>query len=274
VTLTPERCQLHGGTVVVYRGGTGTPLLWLHAASGVPAEEPFLERLLEHHEVIAPVAPGFEHSEELVDIWDVHDLALHYDEILDSLGIESIAVAGHSFGGMVAAELAAHFPKRVRRLVLISPIGLWNDLYPMADMFAVPIGELKDLLWGDRESPAAQEAFAAAASFSANGSNGADESEGAYLESVLATARGLAAVAKFLWPLPDKGLARRLHRIGAETLILWGEADRLVPVQYAADFERLIPNARAVTFPVAGHLLPQERADETLAALEQFLGRP
>lgn len=269
MSLATEISQLHGGSVVVYRGGSGPPLLWLHAVSGIPAEEAFLDGLLDRFEVIAPVAPGFQDSDELLDIWDVHDLALHYDELLEGLGVESIAVVGHSFGGMVAAELAAHFPARVQKLVLISPIGLWNDAYPMADMFAVPLAEMDDLLWGDRESSAARESLAASASFT--GSTGVAKSDEAYLESVLSTARGLAAVAKFLWPLPDKGLARRLHRVRAETLILWGEADRLVSVQYAADFERLIPKARVVTFPVAGHLLPQERAPEILAALEEFL---
>jgi pimeloyl-ACP methyl ester carboxylesterase len=271
MSLVTERAKSDGAGAIVYRGGSGPPLLWFHGINGVEFETPFLDRLTDRYEVIAPLAPGFEDSDELVDIWDVHDLALHYDELMDSLALSEVAVAGHSFGGMAAAELAAHFPRRVAKLALISPVGLWSDMHPMADMFAVPSAEMNDLLWGDRDSPAAQAAFADAERFS---SVTEGESHEAYLESVLATARGLAAVAKFLWPLPDKGLARRLHRIRAETLIVWGEADRLLPVAYAADFERLIPNTRVVTFPGVGHLVPQERPEETVAALGDFLRQP
>jgi pimeloyl-ACP methyl ester carboxylesterase len=72
------------------------------------------------------LAPGFEDPADLDAIRDVHELAFHYDDLLASIARRSI---GHSFGAMVAAELAAHVPSRVRQLVLIAPIGLWDDRY-------------------------------------------------------------------------------------------------------------------------------------------------
>jgi hypothetical protein len=74
---------------IVFRGGDGPPLLWLHGLSGVEPDHPLLAALLEHHSVIAPVAPGFHDLAELDEMQDVHDLAIHYDEVLDAVGAES-----------------------------------------------------------------------------------------------------------------------------------------------------------------------------------------
>ena len=57
----------------------------------------------------------------------------------------------------------------------------------------------------------------------------------------LHTTWSLACTGKFVWPIPDKGLKKRLHRITAPTLVLWGEQDGLVPPIYASDFEQAIP---------------------------------
>ena len=50
---------------------------------------------------------------------------------------------------MIAAEIAAHFPKRAERLVLLAPFGMWNDAYPVADIFAMPYTQIDDILWHD-----------------------------------------------------------------------------------------------------------------------------
>ena len=81
----------------------------------------------------------------------------------------------------------------------------------------------------------------------------------------------IAAAGKFLWPLPDKGLARRAYRIKAPTLILWGEQDRINPPSYAADFQGLIAGSQTGTVPNAGHLLMLEQPDAFADAVVAFL---
>ena len=83
----------------------------------------------------------------------------------------------------------------------------------------------------------------------------------------------LAAAGKFLWPLPDKGLARRAYRIKAPTLILWGEQDQINPPSYADDFQRLIADSRIETLPNAGHLLMLEQLDAFANAITSFLNQ-
>ena len=255
-----------GLTTRVYRGGKGKPLVYLHAVGGITPGEPMLEELASRYSLVAPVAPGFDALEELDDVRDVHDLALHYDDVLEALGLDSVAVVGHSFGGMVGAELAAHVPRRVSKLVLISPVGLWNPEYPVADIFATPLTELNPLLWGDPEAPAAKAAAEALAAFDAE--NVPDE----LVEMLVVVTRGFAAAGKFMMPIPEKGLARRLRRIQAETLILWGDKDALAPARYAEDFARGIRKSRVEILRGAGHMVTLDRTREVMESIERFVG--
>ena len=138
-TLEQRTCELPGGrSQVVFVAGDGPPLVWLHGINGPEADAAIILALSERYQVLAPLAPGFANLDELHELRDIHDLALHYDDVLDALRIEQAVLAGLSFGAMIAAEYAAHYPKRVSRLILISPVGLWNDAYPVADLWSVP----------------------------------------------------------------------------------------------------------------------------------------
>src|SRR5262245_40660266 len=258
-TLTDEIVRLpSGGSQTVFRAGEGPPAVFLHGGGGLVPEDPVLASLAGSHTIVAPLAPGFADLADLDEIRDVHELALHYDDLLETLGLDAVPVIGHSFGGMIAAELASHCPRRVSKLVLIAPVGLWNDDYPVADVFAALPTELPGLLFADTSHPAAQAMLA--------GADGEPD-----VEALVPIVRGMTTLAKFMWPIPDRGLSRRLRRITAPTLLVWGAEDTLVPVRYADDFIARIPNARKLVVPGAGHMVPLERTDQVLAAIEGFL---
>ena len=183
-----------GRTSKVFRAGQGPLVVWLHGPHGIRSRDPVIAELAKRHTVVAPLAPGFADLAELDEIRNVHELALHYDDVLQALGLEAVTLIGHSFGAMVAAEVAAHFPRRVARLVLISPIGLWQDQHPLPDMFGqVPYMTIDTLLWK------AGKAIPAMA-------DPADEPNNP-VERQVAIAQALTSVAKFVWPLPDRGTA-------------------------------------------------------------------
>lgn len=245
-----------GRQQVIHRAGQGPPLLWLHGLFGFDGSDPLVGALAERHEVIAPVSPGFADTSELVDLMDVHDLAQHYDDILVALGLRSLAVVGHSFGAMVGAELAARRQDAVSSLVLLSPLGLWNDDYPVADVFALPYVDIPSLLYAD----------------SSKASGEADTSTlDGNVERLVVLAQALTSVAKFLWPIPDRRLRTRLYRIVAPTLVVFGERDAFVPPRYADDFVAGLPDARSATVPEAGHMLHLEQPDETVHIVSEFL---
>jgi pimeloyl-ACP methyl ester carboxylesterase len=250
------------GRVATGRGQRKPKLVWFHPANGVNGDDPVVNALTANFDVYAPLAPGFHEITELDDIRDIHELAMYYDDLFGILGLRGVACVGHSFGGMLAAELAAHYPERVSKLVLCGAVGLWNPDHPVLDLFATPPVQLMDMLWADPDSEVAQQAKAA------RGGGGGSVSETlelvkdeAYVEGMVKMVMGFTAVAKFMWPIPDKGLSRRTYRITADTLVIWGAKDRLAPPEYAEDFGRLIPSARVEVLDEAGHMVTVEQFD-------------
>jgi pimeloyl-ACP methyl ester carboxylesterase len=251
---------------LVYEVGSGEPLVYLHSAGGLTPTDPFVEALAAQWRVIAPRHPGFVDPDEVEEIRDVHDLALYHDELFEALGLSSAAVIGHSFGGMVAAELAAHSPHRVSKLVLVAPVGLWNEAYPVADLFVAFPFEINDLLWADASSPEAQQAMAEMAK-----AMEWESVDDPLVAMLMRTLPGLITAGKYMWPLPDRGLGRRLRRIRAQTLLVWGEKDKLVPPRYADDFAAKIPDVRTEFIPDAGHMVPYERTQDVVRLVDEFL---
>jgi pimeloyl-ACP methyl ester carboxylesterase len=110
---------------------SGDPVVYLHSAGGYCWDD-FLDGLANKHTVYAPYFPGTEPDvpvliDQLDELWDV---VLAYDDMLDRLRLSSTKLIGHSFGGLLASELAAQRRKGIEKLVLIAPIGLYHDDYP------------------------------------------------------------------------------------------------------------------------------------------------
>jgi pimeloyl-ACP methyl ester carboxylesterase len=250
-----------GGGAVAFRvleAGRGAPLVYFHSIHERDGWSAFLERLAGRYAVHAPLHPGVGESTGLETLDDVLDLTLAYEELLDALGVEAAHLVGHFFGGMVAAELAALFPERARRLVLVSPLGLWRDDAPSEDLLILPGDELPAALWRDPRSEAAQRWATLPESDEAK--------EAALIDSIARR----SAIAKFIWPIPDRGLRKRLHRITAPTLLLWGDADRANPVVYAEEWQRRIKGAAVKLLP-GGHMLLHESPEAAAEAAEEFL---
>ena len=245
-------------TAYVLQGGAGDPLLFLHGAGGL-RDGQYLEQLARRFTVYAPSHPGFGASEGLEHIDDVIDLALYYHDFMDELGLESAHVVGHSMGGMLAAELAALCSHRVRRLVLTNPVGLWRDDDPVLDFFVLPPEQLMPYIVHDPESEAIREAFPL------------PQSQDDLIEMMYQRVQSFASAGKFLWPIPDRGLSRRIHRIKSPTLIIWGESDRLVPPSYAEDFRSSIADSRVVIMKECAHMPMFEKRDEFVSLVTEFL---
>jgi len=222
--------------------GSGAPLLFLHGAGGLRSWDPFLQALARQYTVYAPAHPGFETSTGLDHIDDMLDMVIYYNDLLDALGLDSVHVVGHSLGGMIAAELAAVSPHRVRKLVLANAVGLWLDTHPVADFFAMTPDQLALALWHDPNTDIAKAMMAT------------PQDEHAQLEAYLLRMQHLATAGKFLWPIPDKGLKKRIHRIQAPTLILWGQSDGLTPAIYAQAFQQAIQGSQVTIMPRCGHM--------------------
>jgi pimeloyl-ACP methyl ester carboxylesterase len=81
----------------------------------------------------------------------------------------------------------------------------------------------------------------------------------------------VASTSHFMWPIPERGLAKRLRRVKADTLVIWGRQDALVPAVYADEFAARIAGARVRLVDGAGHVPQVEQQDEVSRAVLEFL---
>ena len=240
-------------------GGSGQPLVFLHGAGGMAANDPFLEKLAEDFHVYAPFTPGYGDSEECPEIRDMLDFTLHHWDVVEALGLKDPILVGASMGGMIAAEMAAVCPNDVTRLALIAPAGLWLDEHPLVDIFSTLPFEMPGIMFHDAEAGAA---------FMSAGLSMEDPN---FLQTYLVrNARQLGMAGRILFPIPDRGLSERLYRIKARTMLIWGDSDRAIPPIYAQEFKRRIAGAQLVSVPEAGHAIAWEKPRAVIEAIKRL----
>ena len=242
-----------------FEGGKGEPLVFLHGAGGVMANDPLLAKLGEKFHVYAPLLPGYGDSQECHALRDMLDFTLHTWDVIDALKLKNPILVGHSMGGMIAAEMAAVAPHDVTRLGLIAPAGLWLDDHPIPDLFSTMPFEFPALMFHDVEKGAALMTA------------GVSLEDPEWLKGFLVSnARQLGMAGRILFPIPERGLSTRLYRIKAKTLLVWGDSDKVVAPAYAHAFKKGIAGSELVVIPEAGHLLNLEKPDQTATALQRL----
>ena len=269
VTITTKR----GITCKVWVGdqpdhdASAVPIVYFHGATGLLPEEPMLEALSGRYQVYAPVWPGYGEEAGEESIEDMLDFALHGWDIVDALergaGFGgSVHLVGHSMGAMIAAEMAAIAAHDLDRLVLVDPMGLWLGEHPIPDIFAMLPFEFPDLLFAD---------VAAGTALLAGGLDFGDPK--AIEKFTVDNSRRLGTAGKILFPVPNRRLSKRLYRVGAPTLLLWGAADKFILTEpYSAAWQAALPQAELTVIDGAGHMLPLEQPAITAKTIQAFLG--
>jgi pimeloyl-ACP methyl ester carboxylesterase len=215
------------------------------------------------HLIFAPRHPGTSSGDpdaihQLDELWD---LVVYYGELFDRLGLRAPALIGHSFGGMVACEIAATMPERVSKLVLIDPLGLWRDDLPVKNWLILPEDQRSQTLFADQHGAAAGRFLEL------------PSETGARIEAQASFIWSQACTGKFVWPIPDRGLKKRIHRIVVPTLVVWGAADNVIAPAYAEEFAHRIPDARVELIDHAGHLPHLEQPHKVAQLVSDFLSQ-
>ena len=257
VSVWNDTVQIH-----VKIAGSGPPLLFLHSAGG-PRWWPLLDTLSLEFTVYAPELPGTSPGEpRAIDtVENFADLVLIYEELVRALGIAGAVAVGESLGGMMAADLAAHFPDLFSKLVLLAPAGLWLDDHPSraVELISGPPELAPEYLFADPSCQACQDFFALPE----------DADLAAQIIAAAVWAQGCAS--KFLWPVPDQGLTKRLHRVTVPTLTIFGREDRVMPSIYGQEFKDRIAGSRLELIEHCGHIPHVEQFQRTLELVEEFL---
>jgi len=243
-TVAPETSRTALGEVglELTERGKGRPILFLHPGHPAGRVDPnarVLEALAEDARVLAPTHPGFGNGPAPRHLTTVDDLAYLYLDLMEALNLRDCAVVGVSLGGWIAAEMAVKSTERISHLVLADSVGIKagdREARDIADIYAMTDKQLAELVYADP------------AKMTPN-TKALPESE------LMLMARSREATGRYAWTpyMHNPKLKQRLHRIRIPTLVLWGEADRVVTPDYGRAFAAAIPGARFDTIAASGH---------------------
>lgn len=255
--------ELSHGKTRYFQKGTGRTLLLLHGVGFTAGGTNWLmniDRLSRHRRVIAPDFLGFGTGARLVQPYSFAYLVDFVREFQDALGIVECDVLGHSMGGWVASLLAYESPQRIGKLVLASAGGVAVRPLPSMVSFVAPerasfdvtvaerlglpidaVADLASLEWEVTEIPGALEAYRRLLSHMSDA-----ETRRRYETT------------------------RRLPFVKAETLVVWGDHDRVNDLSMGQMMVSLLPHGelRVLT---GGHALPTEASEMFDAAVLEFL---
>jgi pimeloyl-ACP methyl ester carboxylesterase len=259
VSAPAERSiAVNGKPCRVWEKGTGAPVGYLAGLLGLPKWTPFLDRLAARRRVIVPSIPGFSGALGH-DQLDTHlDWIIATLDLLDAADLDGCELAGHSVGGMLAAEVAAFSRATVKKLVLLAPFGIYDEREPVLDVFAQAPGVMPGI------------ACAQAGRVAELLEQPKDLDP---IEWQVVQVRAQEAAARLLWPTSDTGIAKRLHRIQAPTLLVWGSRDAVIPASYAKRFaDGIRAKTQVRSIDGAGHLVDLDAPDAVAEAVLGFLG--
>jgi pimeloyl-ACP methyl ester carboxylesterase len=243
----------------VLEAGSGAPVVFLAGVGGLPQWAPFLDTLAKTRRVLAPSLPGFPGAQDFRHLDEYYDWVLATVEIVEQLGHSAFDLVGSSVGGALATEIAALLPKTVRRLVLISPFGMFDDADPPADLWAQPPGPetIPNLVCAEPDK------------WKALWQKPPDVDP---VEWGILLTRSMEAAARFLFPMGNTRIEKRLHRIVAPTLLVRGNADKVMPASYLPRFAQGIRGPVQTTEVAgAGHLVELDAPDELARRVNAFL---
>ena len=250
--------EVDGVKIDFRRKGQGRPLLFLQGIESWIRDEEFSDPLSRTHEVLIPQNPGFGHSELPLDFREIGDFAQFYLRMLEELDLDDVVVVGTSFGGWIAAEMASRCCERIGALVLANPFGIRLSEDPtvrdIQDIYAMSQAEVAEAFYHDPEA------------------NRRDLTQ-LPDHTLVAIARSREAMCLFGWKpyMHNPSLKRWLKRISVPSLVLWGESDDVMSVDYGRSYAALIPGARFALIKGAGHYPHIEKPAEFVAAIEAYL---
>lgn len=257
--MAADRLTVQGIELEVLRRGAGRPILLLHGFDTVDPRAPFLDRLADYGEVIAPSSPGFGNSPRPKDFDTVYDLVHLYLAALKALPGGETNVLGLSFGGWLAAEIAVACSHHIDRLVLVDPVGIkvsGRETPDILDIFNKSPEEVRRRSWHDPDR-------------SAPDYNAMSD------EALVVHARNREALCLYAWHpyMYNPQLPRWLGAVDVPTLVLWGESDGVVSPEYGRAFAGMIPGAQFEQIPRAGHHPEIEQPEAFADHIGRFLAR-
>jgi pimeloyl-ACP methyl ester carboxylesterase len=255
-----KKIKVDGLVVNYYTAGLGEPLIVIHGGGG-DARTWWLniESLSQKYKVYAPDLPGYGGSQPLMGPCYVPELTEFVDDFSCKVGADSFHLVGHSLGGGIALNCALEFPRKVKKLVLVSSLCLGREIAFWVRLLSIPallrsvgavtVAVLKGMRW-------------------------VFDTLAQGVEFVMPLSPASVAIGGSVTTLREQTLvlANRLSEIIMPTLLVWGARDPIVPVKHAYAAARLIPDCRIKVFENRGHNVYRDEVKRFSTLLADFLG--
>jgi pimeloyl-ACP methyl ester carboxylesterase len=263
--FTRQRVKVRSFDISYLTGGHDgdmAPVLCLHGLGGAGKWEAYHMALGTVARTYVPQLPGWPDGKPPVGIGSVQDYAALVVEFLDALGLEKCTLVGHSIGGWIALYMATAHPDRVSRLILVDAMGLDVPSAPAADLRGLDEESFAKAMFGRLGLIATAQAYG----FGAEWEN---VRRGPEFERQW-KGRGLVA-SLVQGPCVDVDLTHQVQTIGAETLLIWGRLDGIVPLHHGEALRAALPHARLDVLDRCGHLPMVEKPETFHRLLYDFL---
>lgn len=256
--MKSQEVSIAGIRTQVLEGGQGPELLFLHGAEGPDTYSThYLEELAKHFRVIAPWHPGFGHSERPKSFTKIDDLAYFYLDLAEQYQLNNAVLAGSSFGGWLALEVAVRSTSRFSHIVLSAPLGFKSgdrETRDIFDLYLVATAEWPKYFVADETL--APDYFKLSSA------------------ELIGIAQSREALSLYGWQpyMHNPVLKRWLHRVNIPTLFVWGEKDAMVSPDYGRAYAAKIPGSRFELLPNSGHLVHAEQPARFRELVLEFVG--
>jgi pimeloyl-ACP methyl ester carboxylesterase len=260
------KVRFEEATVYVRELGEGPPLLLINGLGAHTAMWDNLERNLDGFRILEFDLPGAGQSAVPKRPVSVRRLAQLAVRVMDRFGVEQADVLGYSMGGIVAQQLAADFPERVRRLLLVATTpglgALHGDMRALVNIMT-PVRYLSPKLY-------AKTIGSLAGGRARHDSAWVAEQGALRLKHAPPMLGYLNQLASLTW---WSGLPF-LAQIELPVLVLAGDDDPLTPVANGMLLAHMLPNGRLLVLQGEGHLMLMDDASGSLPAIREFISAP
>ena len=235
-----------------------------------------MPRLAENYTVIAPDLLGHGRSAKPQGDYSLGAYASGIRDLLVALEVPRATVVGHSLGGGIALQFSYQFPERVGRLVLVDSGGIGPEVNPLLRAAALPGAE-----------------FVLPVMFSPTLHDGALKLRGLLAKIGLQPNADIEGVSEGFASLTEADARRAFlntvrsvidikgQRVSAEdrlylagdipSLIVWGEGDRIIPLEHAYRAKEMLPGSRLEVFSDAGHFPFNDHPDRFVDLMRNFI---
>jgi pimeloyl-ACP methyl ester carboxylesterase len=257
--FTTEQAQVGQTALYLLKGGTGRPCLVLHGIEGNEGWLALHSRLAEQSTVYAPSHPGYGHTPCPDWITSVAHQAVFYNWFLESAGLDSVDLVGIGLGGWIAAQMAVMSSAHLAHLALVDAAGVRPRQGEILDIFVVPWRQVIEQSFFDAPRAAEYQRIYGAAPIQDFG-------------GVREAGRTMAMRMCFKPYMYDPALPGMLAKIRVPTLIVWGNDDRIVPLECATLFQQAIPGAELKILDQCGHFAHLDQPQRLADTLQTFFG--